>query len=234
MKTVYHFGDSYGVVPDTENFVKLAANQVGYNYLNQSFGGISTEIIFNLILKSLKDIEPEDLVFINFSFFSRGCWYDEKINKIKSTNQLYSEIHGRRQYTRVSNEHIIALVEYYINHARDYNARLFALINSTLEYLNLKGVKIFYIFVEDSEWSDNLLKTGTNIKFSEGFNRWLVRNNLHLEEEGHYSIGIQPLLANILLFKTDEFKETNKYVFVDSNEATFKELSPKKLTNKVI
>jgi hypothetical protein len=222
MKTVYHFGDSYGVVPQSKTFVELAANKAGYNYHNQSVGGFSNEMILNTLLRSLNLIKPGDVVFINFSFFVRGCWYDEKTNRVRSTNELYQDVYSSKQYLEAKGDNIVALVEYYLKYTKDYSNRLFTLVNSTLEYLTLKGIKVFYIFLEDLEWTDRLLNVGTSVKFSNGFCKWLQKNKLHLEEEGHYSKGIQPFLASLLLTKTDEFRETSKTVFIDDDKDTFK------------
>lgn len=234
MNTVYHFGDSYGVIPYGKTFVELAANQAGYNYCNKSLGGLSNEMILNILLKNLSIILPEDIVFVNFSFLPRGCWYDEKVNRIRSTNELYNDVYSNKQYIKGKGEQVITLVDYYLNHTKDYNVRVFTLINSTLEYLNQKGVKIYYIFVENSEWIDPLIKVGTSIKFKNGFCTWLQKNKFHSEEEGHYSKGVQPLLANLVLNKTDLFKETSKCLFVDSHEVDFKEVAFKKTISKLI
>jgi len=234
MNTVYHFGDSYGVIPHGKTFVELAANQAGYNYCNKSLGGFCNEMILNTLLQNLSIIKPEDVVFVNFSFLPRGCWYDEKFNRIRSTNELYHDVYSSKQYIEAKGEHVVALIDYYLHHTKDYNVRIFTLVNSVLEFLNQKGVKIYYIFVENPEWIDSLIKVGTNIKFNEGFCTWLQKNKFHLEEEGHYSKGIQPLLANLVLNKTDQFKEKSKRLFVDSYEVDFKEVTPKKVISKLI
>jgi hypothetical protein len=234
MNTVYHFGDSYGVIPRGKTFVELAANQAGYNYCNKSLGGLSNEMILNVLLKNLSVILSEDIVFINFSFLPRGCWYDEKFNRIRSTNELYHDVYSSKQYIEAKGEHVIALIDYYLHQTKDYNVRIFTLVNSVLEFLNQKGVKIYYVFVENPEWIDPLVKVGTNIKFNDGFCTWLQRNKFHSEEEGHYSKGIQPLLANLILNKTDQFKKTSKYLFVDSHEINFKGVVSKKVKSKLI
>lgn len=234
MNTVYHFGDSYGVIPHSKTFVELAANQAGYNYCNKALGGLSNEMILNALLKNLNVILSGDIVFINFSFFSRGCWYDERVNRVRSTNELYNDVYSDRQYIEAKGKNIIALVDYYLHYTKDYNVRIFTLINSTLEYLSQKQVKIYYIFAENSEWVEALIKVGVDIKFNDGFCTWLQKNKFHSEEEGHYSRGIQPFLANLILSKTDQFREVNKSLFVDSHEINFKEITPKKLTSKLI
>ena len=96
--------------------------------------------------------------------------------------------------------------------------RIFKLIDSILKYLKLKNIDIFYIFVDDSIWVNELLSVGTNIKFPDGFAKWLVKNNFGLEEESHYTKGIQPILCKIILDKTKNFTNTNKNIYVDIND----------------
>lgn len=234
MNTVYHFGDSYGVIPHNKTFVELAANQAGYNYCNKAVGGLSNEMILDVLLKNLNTILPGDIVFINFSFFKRGCWYDERVNRIRSTNELYNDVYSNKQYIEAKGRNIIALVDYYLHYTKDYNVRIFTLINSALEYLSQKEIKVYYIFVEDSEWAKTLIKTGIDIKFNNGFCTWLQKNKFHSEEEGHYSKGVQPLLANLILNKTDQFRGVNRHLLVDDYEIDFKEIAPKKLISKLI
>ena len=59
-------------------------------------------------------------------------------------------------------------------------------------------------------YSDELIRYGTNIKFENGFAKWLIKYNFHNEEEGHYTKGIQPALANALFKKTNNFGKNVK------------------------
>lgn len=228
MKTIYQFGDSYGapLYNDSENysiknFVELCANQINHRYENQSIPGYSNEMILDKLINHLNKIKDGDIVFINFSFFSRGCWYDANDNKIKSTNKLYNDIYNLKKYNEKENSNIINLVEYYVNNSIDYNMRIFKLINSTLEYLKSKNVSIFYIHVDNSEWVDELLNVGTNIKFPNGFGKWLLENGFHKEEENHYTKGLQPIFANLILDKTNNFTADDDRIYVDINDIDF-------------
>ena len=241
MKTIYQFGDSYGALLYNEdesytikNFVELAANQLNYRYVNQALGGSSNEMILNKILSYINEIISGDILIINFSFFTRGSWYDNRDGKIKSTNVLYSDMRGTKQYSRAKNEHVVKLVEYYLEHAKDYNKRIFTLINSTLKAIEQRGVAIFYIFVDESEWADSLLDVGTNIKFPNGFGRWLQKNKLHLEQEGHYTKGIQIPLASMLLEKTQHFKQTDRSVFVNFEDLDLNAVLSKPVKEKML
>jgi len=240
MKTIHQFGDSYGVQLYTKNkeyriknFVELCCNKLNYNYINKAKGGISNEMILNILITSIKKFKNGDIIFINFSFFSRGCWYDDTYKKIKSTNVLYNEMYNIKQFQLSKNEQVLNLVEYYLNNTKDYNMRIFTLINSILLYIKSIGVDIFYIFADDYDWVDDLLTIGTNIKFPNGLSRWLQRNNLHLEEEGHYTTGIQPILANTILNKTNNFTNC-KTIHIDINDIDFNSPITITLKNKIL
>jgi len=241
MKTIHQFGDSYSstlyAYDDsyiTKNFIELISIELNYQYVNNAVGGISNEIILDILLNSINNIKQGDIVFINFSFFTRGCWYDDDIKKIKSTNTLYNDIMSIKKYHLAKNKHIIDLVEYYLTETKDYNMRIFKLFNSILNYIHSKGVNIFYIFVEENEWSDELLNLGTNIKFPNGFAKWLQKNNLHFEEEGHYTKGIQPVLANAILNKTNHFLCQNKSITIDMGDMDFNIKLNKKMKKNLL
>jgi hypothetical protein len=102
-----------------------------------------------------------------------------------------------------------------------------------LLYIKSIGVDIFYIFADDYDWVDDLLTIGTNIKFPNGLSRWLQRNNLHLEEEGHYTTGIQPILANTILNKTNNFTNC-KTIHIDINDIDFNSPITITLKNKIL
>ena len=102
-----------------------------------------------------------------------------------------------------NNEKLLHLIEYYLDYTEDYARRIFELYNEIFKQLIAKGCSIYYIYIDDAPYADSLLKCGYNIKFEEGFGRWLKHNNFHNEEEGHYTKGIQPALANALLQKTN-------------------------------
>lgn len=228
MKTIHQFGDSYGAELYSKNkeyriknFIELSCIQLNYKYVNDARGGSSNEMILNRMLNYLKNINSGDIVFVNFSFFVRGCWYDDTYKKIKSTNELFDELYNNKMYYKIKNENVIGLVEYYLNSTKDYNMRIFTLIDSVFKYLKSKNVDIFYIFVDDCEWVDDLLTVGTNIKFPKGFAKWLIINGFGEEQECHYTKGIQPLLANVILKKTNNFTINNNSIVIDIEDVDF-------------
>ena len=218
MKKLFHFGDSYGTVKYSDgnkHFCHHISDSIKYEYISAfTYGGASNEIIFRKILEQLHNYKEGDIIFINFSFLSRGCFLNKVTNTIESTNTLYNEIYDKKmfnkyKYSRVleENEGVLSLVDYYIKNSVDYNFRLFKLINPLFEYLISKKISIFYIFIEESSYTDTLLNYGTNIKFEDGFGNWLIKNNFHNNEDVHYSIGIQPMLADVILRKTDNLNQ---------------------------
>jgi hypothetical protein len=108
------------------------------------------------------------------------------------------------------------LVDYYLVNTEDNARKLFTIMDSIFEYIEKLGVKVFYIFVDEYDWSDELLNNGINIKFKNGFGFWLKKNNFHLGTDGHYTKGIQDMLADIILKKTNNLEETiNKKINID-------------------
>lgn len=240
MNSLYHFGDSYATVKyydDNKHFCHHIANELNLEYCFDAFGGLSNELIFDRILNRLNDFKEGDVIFVNFSFFVRGCYYDKKSKDIKSTNTLYNEIYNNKIYNtklynrEILNDGVVDLIKYYLNNTIDYNVRIFKLIDSVFKFLNENGVLIFYIFIEEFEWSDFLLKNGTNISFTNGFYKWLQKNNFHNEEDIHYTVGIQPMLSDVILRKTNYLsKDSSKKIKIDIEDIDYsKILKPIKL-----
>jgi hypothetical protein len=74
MSTLFHFGDSYGVCTNTsKHFIEICADTIGYKYSKNTNVGLSNEIIFNNIINSLYLYKTNDIIFVNFSFWVRGC-----------------------------------------------------------------------------------------------------------------------------------------------------------------
>lgn len=231
MKSFHHFGDSYATVKyydDNKHFCHHIADSLGYSYCFNGLGGLSNELIFNRILSNLGSMVSGDILFINFSYLVRGCYYDRKNKEIKSTNTLYNEMYKNKIFNQskyknqLIEDGIIDLLNYYLDNALDYNVRLFTLMNSMFKYLIEKGINIFYIFVEEFDWSNELLNYGINISFKDGFGNWLIKNNFHNEEDIHYTVGIQPMLADLILRKTNNLSiESIKKINVDINDVDF-------------
>jgi hypothetical protein len=194
MNTIYHFGDSYGYTENKEpHFVELLSHRIGYEYNcnNSILPGGSNEMILHRLLQKLFEFKPNDILFFNFSYFVRGCFYDKNDNEIKSTNRFYVDGMDENGKILTNEKHMFDIITHLLDYSEDYNRRLFHQFNIIFEQLESRGVKIFYIYNENTEWSDQLLKCGKHIKFDVGFNRWLVDNGYNKHQCCHYTKGVQ-------------------------------------------
>lgn len=224
MTTIHHFGDSYTTVNDSitlrpkENFIELIGKKFSCQYHNYGYCGGSNEMIFNILLNQYTNIRENQIIFVNFSFLTRGTYYDESNKKIDATNSLYHEIYDIKYFERADEDKkLLLLIDYYLNHHKDYNFRLFKLIDNFFRILiEEKKCKIFYIHIDNMDYIDELLNYGVQIKFESGFGNWLKQNNFHKEEEGHYSKNIQGILEKIISDKTQDLSSTkNCYIKID-------------------
>ena len=228
MSTIYHFGDSYGLCAKSrteplKHFVEICADTIGFEYSKLTWVGVSNEMLFNSMLGSLHLYKPKDIIFINFSFWVRGCYWDEKFERIKSTNNLFGELDNMKLYpnqlTNSKIDELQLLIDYYLNMTEDYNRKLFTLINSLFHHLQRIGVRIYYIFIDKSnDWCDSLLTSGHNLKFENGFSDWLIKNRFHNEEESHYTAGIQNMLSSFILSNTDNLKLGPKHSIIKMDD----------------
>lgn len=209
MNTLHHFGDSYATIIPTNNnkhFCEIIANILKINYKGFGKKGLSNEQMLDEIIQNIKNFQKGDIVFINFSFLTRGCYYDTFDNEIKSSNKLYNDIEKyiyKPYFPIHEKEKIMILIDYYTKHTEDYAKKIFKLFNSIIEYLENLEIKIFYIFLDDNDYVDSLLNFGTNIKFKTGFCKWLIENDFHKGTDVHYTMGIQPMLADVIIRKTN-------------------------------
>jgi hypothetical protein len=203
MKNVHHFGDSYASTGKHNNhFVKILAERNGYNYkmINTSNPGKSNELMLNNLLYKIFEIEDGDILFFNFSFFTRGCYYDHKKKKIESTNSFYSDgPKGKKDIFNCDNQYIRDIITHQLNYSEDYNRRLFHQFDTLFEQLYKRNVIVNYIFNEEIPWCDELLKYGNKIKFDNGFVNWLHYNDYHKEEECHYTRGVQENICDYVM-----------------------------------
>lgn len=217
MNKLYHFGDSYATVNlknvENKHFCKIISEQMEYEYVPTGIGGMPNEWVLKKVLENVYNFKNGDIIFINFSFFERGCYYDYKKKSIESTNRFYNDIW--KYFTMHLNdiddkqkENIPSFMEYFTNQTEDYARRIFHLFNVFFKEVDKNGVKLFYIFAGESEYEDELIRVGTNIKFEGGFSKWLIKNGLHKDQDVHYTKGIQPMLADMIFRKTKGFTLT--------------------------
>lgn len=227
MSRIHHFGDSYGIIDYVNgkkvikhfaggsiisgdyppHFIELCAKKLNKNYINYSEPGYSNEVILKQIIKQTNAFKKNDIVFIQFSYFCRGTWWNETTQTIENTNGLYDEIRNNKYFDIANNnEKLLSLVNYYLTYTEDYNRRIFDIINQVIKQLVDKGIFVYFIHIDDSNYVDSLLSYGFNIKFEKGFGKWLLINKFHNEEEGHYTKHIQPMLSDIILNTTNNLK----------------------------
>jgi hypothetical protein len=240
MNKLYHFGDSYSTVNlkniENKHFCKIISEQIGYEYIPTGIGGMSNEWVLKKVLENVYNYVNGDIIFINFSFFERGRYYDYKKRSIESTNRFYNDIW--KYFTMDLNdidvkqrENISSLMEYFTNQTEDYARRIFDLFNVFLKEVDKKGVKLFYIFAGESDYEDELITVGTNIKFEGGFSDWLIKNGLHKDQDVHYTKGIQYILADAIFRKTKGLTETSSKIQITINDLDF---TKKNKSNKII
>jgi len=207
MGTLYHFGDSYAdvIIPNT-HFVCLMSQRLNYEYRGEGkIPGGSNEMILNRLLSVMMDIKSGDIVFFNFSFFVRGSYYNRDKKKVMSTNYFYNDTKSTFSF-EPPDEYIMDIITHQLDYNEDYNRRIFHQYNTIFEQLHLRGVKIFYIFIVENEWSDSLLDYGTKITFPTDFNDWLDSNGYHNQEECHYTRGVQ---GDICDYVMEQIKNPN-------------------------
>lgn len=205
--TLHHFGDSYGIAKKSKHFVNLLADYFNVDYINYSISGFSNELIFQKMLEKANTFRKNDIIFINFSFFNRGCYWNTLNKNVESTNTLYSELDKEFQseiwFNKTNEiEKVNFLLEYYLKYDEDYNRRIFKLINTFFETIVIpNNIQIYYIFVDNSLYKNDLLTYGNNIDFSGGFANWLIQHNWHTEQDTHYKLNIQPAILDKVLAK---------------------------------
>ena len=201
MNKIYHFGDSYAAVGQYDtHFVRLLSKNNGYEYdVNTARPGASNELMLNNLLYKIFDIEDGDMLFFNFSFFVRGCYYDIEKREILSTNKYYCDGLNENKKLFECDQYIRDIITYQLDYNEDYNRRLFHQFDAIFEQLYKRNIVVNYIFNEETPWCDELLKYGNKIKFDNGFVKWLYSMGYHKEEECHYTRGVQELIYDELI-----------------------------------
>jgi hypothetical protein len=184
MNNFWHFGDSFSfndfnLESDTEwcqqdNFGHIISKKLGLDYKFRSLTGISNYQIFNQIIQESNNFSEGDVIFINWSFFTRGNYVDIfnssfdiienkrwncnlKENKflIQPTNHWFDENHSQFNedafefYDFITNHKFI--MDYLLTYNFDFNIKLFNNIQTYFKTLKDRGVKIFNLFIRDNE-----------------------------------------------------------------------------------
>lgn len=210
MNKIHHFGDSYaGTNGSNKHFVKLISEKLGYKHIHNSVGGSSNEMIFSKLLNEIYKFESDDILFFNFSFFIRGSYYDKNTKEIMSTNLFVNDQERKiqKQFYEKDMEFIFGVISYILDYNEDYNRKLFEKFDILFKLFVEKNISVYYIFNENSDFSDDLLKYGNHIKFDNGFCNWLTEMGYHNQEDCHYTLGIQPNIMEHVLTICPELNE---------------------------
>lgn len=226
MSNFWHFGDSYSMndfslenpqneykaETQVDNFGHIISQKLGKNYKFRGVTGFSNELIFRRILWNINNFKKNDIIFINWSYFTRGSYVDNKAT-IRSTNNWFDEnmpgLTDEGIDTLKSIENYSFIMDYILSYNYDFNIKLFYGYVSPL-FFNLinKGIKIYNLFINYSEeltfgksYKKFVMpvKMGENIIFEESYIEWLRKNELHADEEGHYTSGNQEFIANEII-----------------------------------
>jgi hypothetical protein len=131
---------------------------------------------------------------------------------MKSTNHWFDENHGEfnddgHHFINFIQNHKF-IMDYFLKYNFDFNLKLFNTISIYFKTLQDKGIKIFNLFIRDNEkLYYNKLELNINfnntlghiLEFNPSYFDWLEQNEYKGEEEGHYTKGIQPILAAEIL-----------------------------------
>lgn len=218
-RTFWHFGDSYACFTnaDEKNFGELLADRFHCDsYVNKGKSGFSNEMIFSNIIKNSNNFKENDIVFVNWSFFSRTSFANDD-TQIKSTNEYVDDY--IKKITHENNDVFDFLkkysyiVEYLLFNNYDIATKLFlGLINPFFKTLIDRNIIPISLFIEED--GELYMNKNTVGKFNElgllppntlefmkitpyspgSFIRFLEGQGHHNEENGHYTDDSQNII----------------------------------------
>jgi len=219
MPNFWHFGDSFAFnnfhnPNQSNNFGDIISKRLKLNYKFNAEMGSSNELIFKNIISNLNNFEENDVLFINWSFFSRSCYINDSSYSLESTNRWYddnnlilNDYDKTEESINFFNKHSF-LMDYILNYNFDITYKLFNLFVSPL-FSNLedKKISIYNLFIKNNDvlkynkkpvdYKFNII--GNNIDFNKNYFDWLWDNKYMLNEEGHYAKNIQETLADEIM-----------------------------------
>jgi hypothetical protein len=207
MNKLWNFGDSFATFKDNyDSYPAWLANSINYEHVAMGEGGFSNEQIFSKILKYYNFFKKNDILIINFSFFSRMSYVNE-FGEIQSTNTLFDDNNSQLtkdgvNFLRTNNE---KMIDYLLSCNYDYNIKLFNNMSILLDNLIKIGVMVYSVFIKKEELYLNKkiftineynLNVPNELFFQPaGYFNWLVSMGWKNEEDIHYTNGIQKSLA---------------------------------------
>lgn len=236
MKNFWHFGDSFAfndfskenplnlwtADKQEENFGQILSSYFNANYKFRAVTGASNEQIFNRILSFNNEFQDGDIIFINWSFFTRGSYINK--NRSDSTDRIPFEVFSTNEFfdehsnTTTSNYHKQILntnhtfiMEYILNYNFDFNSKLFyGSVPNFFKTLIKRNINIYNLFIKENDLlkygSDNYdfafnHEMGYHVKFNPSYFNWLLDRDILKEQEGHYKKGVQKMIADTIYSK---------------------------------
>ena len=210
--TFWHFGDSFAFSGNNpESFGVLLSKKFDMNFEFLGVSGSDNHMIFSNILQNDFRYKKGDIIFINWSFFHRG-WYVDDAHNIKSTNEFFNENNNKVMTTSIEYDNFIKknsfILDYTLNYSYDSNIKLFnGMVYPYFDSLKRNGIIPYNLFIRNNESVSHgdvsvsnlidILKIDNNVMFEPSYFDWLVDNEyMNASEEGHYTTGIQSILAN--------------------------------------
>jgi len=218
MNKFYHYGDSFATCDVSEEiFSKGISKHFGMEWVDRGFSGRTNEYILSCLLQDLPKLKKGDMVFIGFTFFTRGGYINNQ-DELASTNVYYDDLTGNmmdgyhdlemKRINEVDLKRRTNVLEYVVDYTWDYYVRLFKyLINPTIEYLKSKEVDVRYFFLKKDfiKLGDvqkefyNFLGDGEIDFYGDDYIDFLNKNGWMKEESVHYTWDIQSNLTNTFI-----------------------------------
>ena len=213
--TLYHFGDSFATSCEFEPiFTEHMAKELWMHWRGHGLPGGCNEQIFSEILNNLHKFKKDDLLIINWSYFSRVSYCKLGEDKIDSGNKLYPVNHDNN-LSDGYRTHILdsALNMNYDNASKIFKSHMISL-QTYFDKIGIKYVQTFLsndLFFESTKIGNpyEVFKEIKNIiNFDDGklfYENWLDSIGWKNEECCHYTSGIQPELSRFFLEKYYNF-----------------------------
>ena len=219
MPNFWHFGDSFAFnnfdnPTQNNNFGDIISKRLGLKYKFEAECGSSNELIFRKILYNLNNFKENDVLFINWSFFSRSCYITDSSYSLESTNRWYddnnlilNDYDETEESINFFNQHSF-LMDYILNYNFDITYKLFNLyVSPIFKNLEDKKISIYNLFIKNNDVLkynkkavDYKFNTIDNIiNFNKNYFDWLLDKKYMLNQEGHYTKNIQETLADEIM-----------------------------------
>lgn len=222
MKTLWQFGDSFTAPINPMNWgYKLSKQLEIDNFKQRGQLGHSNYQIISDVIKELDNINPTDMVLINWSYLTRGTIVlkptDLEAN-ILSTNRFFNdEDLSFNDEVRMGEDEaetfrkFAGLINDIIQHSLQFNSLIFYQFKLIQDILELRGCKVYSVFLEKDnlqwyndkiEWPEDSFGLNElnfkNKNLSDGYFNFLKENDYLGDSniDTHYKYDISDTIAN--------------------------------------